>query len=611
MNETNNIALNFSPLKLNEFTFKLYRRKRENDEKKPDNVNIFGSRLPASEGKEDYDPYWVSFLNFENSEEYKVHQSINHNLTKSYLLFAVKNYVTENLKNDQFYLDSRTKYNRIYFILQLHKEGKEAIWIQPYYLKKTRQFGFLIDFHFFKDEHSPFSRKQQILSLSLNSFGRSNTEFYSDKYKKIRLFAKLYYNDIFKETAWDFKPTAEIPYDILEQKTFLVQNNREVDSQSKMRNIGPLKGLNQEINIFFLHKESERKLLATFYKQLQSELENVFKVKIKLNGHICTEISQHETIKLRNKIINQQHSNPIVIVLKKSQEEENEMYYSVKYEFSKESIPVQFINYKTLQNKYSVRDFSLQIFSKVGGVPWLIKPKNETTLIIGLAQSIRYKDENGKKMQDRYYAYSILLDSTGLYNSIDIVSSNSSKAEYLRNLSEKLQGILAENENKYNRIAIHAPFKISKDEIYKIKETIGIINLNIDFVVIKINIHNKYFGYNKAINNLTPLEGSCTSLSDTDYLLWTEGLSQGDFKPKKRYSGPTHISFMWQNKANIDHKSYIQELLSLSGMNWRAYNSKSTPVSVQYCKLVTDFVREFKERGYPELKATSLQPWFL
>lgn len=611
MDETNNIALNFSPLKLSEFSFKLYRRKRENDDKKPDDANIFGSRLPATEGKEDYDPYWVSFMKFENSEEYKVHQSINHNLTKSYLLFAVKSHVTEKLKNDQFHLDSRTKYKRIYFILQLHKEGKEAIWIEPYYLKKTEQFGFLIDFHFFKDEHSPFSRKQQILSLSLNSFGRSNTEFYSDKYKKIRLFAKLYYNNIFKETPWDFMPTAEIPYDILEQKTFLVQNKREVDSQSKMRNIGPLKGLNQEINIFFLHKESERKLLATFYKQLQSELENVFKVKIKLNGHICTEISQNETIKLRNKIINEQYSNPIVIVLKKSQEEENEMYYSVKYEFSKESIPVQFINYKTLQNKYSVRDFSLQIFSKVGGVPWLIKPKNETTLIIGLAQSIRYKDENGKKMQDRYYAYSILLDSTGLYNSIDIVSSNSSKAEYLKNLSEKLQGILAENENKYNRIAIHAPFKISKDEIYKIKETIGLVNLNIDFVVIKINIHNKYFGYHKAINNLTPLEGSCTSLSDTDYLLWTEGLLQGDFKPKKRYSGPTHISFVWQNKANIAHKSYIQELLSLSGMNWRAYNSKSTPVSVQYCKLVTDFVREFKERGYPELTATSLQPWFL
>ena len=323
MTEPNKIALNFSPLKLNEFTFSLYRRKRKNDEKKPKNETVFGSRLPENQGDTDYISYWVSFLKFENSEEYEVTQDINPNLTKSFLLYAVKECITQKLKIDQFHIESRTKYKRIYFILQIHKEGKEAIWIEPYYLRRTKQFGFLIDFHFFKDKNLPFNRKQQILSLSLNSFGRSNTEFYSDKYKKIRLFAKLYYNEIFKKTNWDFKPTVEIPYNILEQKTFLVQNNREVESQSKMRNIGPLIGLKDEINIFFLHKESERKLLATFYKQLQNELEKIFKVKVKLNGHLCKNISESEIEKLKDKILNAKLTNPVVVVLKKNPEEEN------------------------------------------------------------------------------------------------------------------------------------------------------------------------------------------------------------------------------------------------------------------------------------------------
>lgn len=612
MTDSSKIAINFSPLKYDNLSFYIYRKRRKQSDKKPDNESIFGSRLPEKKGNSEYKPYWVSFDFVEGFEVFECKRMTSINLTKSYMLWLLKRNAFEKLKEEQHFLFlKKTKYKRLYFVLESHNEGKETVWLEPYYLEKKDKYGFLIDFKFLKSKGVEFNRKVQILSLSLNSIGRSNTSLYSDKYIKIRSFAKLFYKEIFLNSLLDFKPSVELRYQILLQKRFLVKNSIEIDNQNKMRGIGPLKGLDDTMSIFFLHKASERKIIATFYSELQVELESIFNAKIKFIGHKCEEININEIKDLKETILKEKYSNPIVLVLKKSKEEEDELYYSAKYEFSKDNIPVQFINYKTLKNKFSVRDFSLQMFSKVGGIPWLVKPVDETTLLVGLAQSIRYKDDKGKRIQDRYYAYSILLESTGLYHSIDIVSSNSSKSEYLTQLTRKIENILLVQSKNYSRIAIHAPFRISKEEITKIKIAIEKITPNIEFVVLRINIDNKYFGYNKSLNNLTPFEGTCTSLGKNQYLLWSEGLMSKDYKPKKRYSGPIFIEFMLQNKQDIDHLSYLQELLSLSGMNWRAYNSKSVPISVQYCDLVTDFIREFRERGYPELTATSLQPWFL
>lgn len=611
MNPKSKIALNFSALKQQEFEFVVYRKKRSPRDKRPNDKKIFGSRLPSKMGEKEFENYWVSFTEFSNSQKFLCTRDLNKNLTKSFILWQLKELCHSKLPVGTFESQTRSKYRRLYFILENHNEGKEAIWLEPYYLAENNQYGFLIDYKFLKSDLTRFNRKIQELSLSLNSIGRSNTSFYSDKYSKIRKFARLFYKKIFQNSFLDFEPLSELTYQVFQQKIFLIKDNIEVNAQNEMRKIGPLKSLSNTVNIYFLHKDSERKILVSFYEELVKELKSVFNADVNLHGHKCNQITATEIQALVERIKSENYSNPVVIVLKKNREEEDELYYSVKYKFCQINVPVQFINYDTLKNKYSVRDFSLQIFSKVGGIPWKIKAIDETTLLVGLAQSIRFKKIDERKVPDRYYAYSILLESTGLYHSIDIISSNNSKESYLKNLRQKIVKILNQHSKAYSRIAIHAPFKISRDEVSKIREAIERTKPDIEFVVIRINTSNKYFGYNKELNNLTPLEGSCVRISHNQYLLWVEGLKTDNFKPRKRYSGPIFVEFMLQNKEEIDHFSYLQELLSLSGMNWRAYNSKSTPISVQYCDLVTEFVREFRERQYPELEAASLQPWFL
>lgn len=80
----------------------------------------------------------------------------------------------------------------------------------------------------------------------------------------------------------------------------------------------------------------------------------------------------------------------------------------------------------------------------------------------------------------------------------------------------------------------------------------------------------------------------------------------------KAFPGPTHIQFLRvKEEKQIEEESLLQELVNLSGANWRGFNAKSAPVSVFYCHLVADMVHDFHDRGLPLPAVEGLQPWFL
>ena len=79
--ENNNIALNFLPLKSNDFTFEVYVRLSENKKKWDDKVRQY--KLP-NEGNH-YVNHWVSFSQFEGAEKQVYNSFVNVHLTNWYL----------------------------------------------------------------------------------------------------------------------------------------------------------------------------------------------------------------------------------------------------------------------------------------------------------------------------------------------------------------------------------------------------------------------------------------------------------------------------------------------------------------------------------------------
>jgi hypothetical protein len=161
-----------------------------------------------------------------------------------------------------------------------HSEGSEQLEIQPYYLRETRQFGCLVDFHFKKKDGVPFSRRIQQLSLSLNRAGRRNVDYYLDRDSKIRSFTgsrrnildslTLPRNPITFKLGDNF---VSLPARTLASKTYVFGNGRTSRGQlSGLRDHGPLAPLAVGPHLLFLFREQDRhaaRVLAVALKGTQ------------------------------------------------------------------------------------------------------------------------------------------------------------------------------------------------------------------------------------------------------------------------------------------------------------------------------------------------------
>lgn len=56
-------------------------------------------------------------------------------------------------------------------------------------------------------------------------------------------------------------------------------------------------------------------------------------------------------------------------------------------------------------------------------------------------------------------------------------------------------------------------------------------------------------------------------------------------------------------------RKYLQDILNLSGANWRGFNAKMSPISVFYPQLVAKFLKYFD--NYSEINVENIKPWFL
>jgi len=624
-----NISLNFLPLSNSNFTFQIYRRKVIHLEKKEDD-KIFKYNLPDETGH--YTSFLISFESFKNFELFTCSsKDTNIELTKCYinklLIYNIKQsglrrYIKKNKFNDK----------RVFIDLGEVKEkstqkiiGNKTIWLEPYYLKTKKEFGYLIDYKFMKSEDYPFNREVQKYSLSLNSDYRSNVNYNIDKFQIINNFIKKYLSKISKinDDVDILNILTDIEADTLNVKEYMFCNNKSNNSQfNGIMNFGPFAEVSSNPVYYYIFKEEHieraRDLLKaingntylTFkgiekFKLLKQSTENTRKIII--NNYSIEEINKVIAELKKNK-----NDNSIIISIFPKNEES--FYYELKNKCLQENIPVQNVHIETITNyntlKWSVGSIALQIFSKLGGVPWIVKPSTQNCLIVGLGQAHKYN--RNKKEFDRYFSYSVLVDSSGKFLQIKQLADETDKNNFLARVSNNISKIIEEHK-KYKKIIFHIPQKIKREEIENIENKLKQINSEIELSIIKINDSPKFTGFNIKENALVPYESSFIKLSNSEYLLWPEGLNYHNRQVLKKYGNPLHISFYYSNheKDFNEHKKYLQDILNLSGANYRGFNAKSLPVSVYYPKLITNFSKHFNELNLNFTANDTKKPWFL
>ena len=621
LDEKMNIKLNFLPLDKSDFTLNVFYKVYDKNNNKEEDIVVY--KIPDEKGQ--YQEYAISFDAKNRFTDKKLNSFNNIELTKKYIFSKCTaigdkiNYPIEIPKNFK---------QELFIEIHSTNKGSQCIFLTPYYLETTKQFGFLIDFRFKKNIDIPFDIEVQKLSLSLDKYGRNNRNYYTDKYKKIiQIIPKL----IKAYSITDGTDIIHLQEDFvlleserLAVKNYVLSKNNTSNSQFMgIKEYGPFMEIDSKINFLFVFEDRLRLFANDIYYGLLGKLspgtfpglKKMFKIdfskdnvkKIPFYSNSVEEIDK--AVDLISKEVDGKNIVIFIEIGNKDDELTNRNYYYFKYKLAKRKIPLQVISYKNLGSanrlKWSISNLGLQIFAKIGGIPWLIKSQNKS-LILGIGSAHKIQDNKVKK----YFAYTVCLDSTGLYKKVEILSSSEEEINYLGELKKNLVSLLKGNEfSNYKKCALHIPFKIKKKEIQAIKDAIKEVE-QIEFVVIKINTENKFFGY--ALNNtMVPYESSFIRLDKNQFLVWFEGLQYGKELVYKRTANPVHIQFLEMPDAS-NYKEYLQDIINLSGANWRGFNSKAIPVSIYYSKIIADYTSYFESYDdFESSEISNIKPWFL
>jgi hypothetical protein len=628
-----NIQLNFLELTPRKFSFTVF-RKFYDESDLSDQVHKY--RLPQNIGDQEFINYSVSFEQSDGYDAFVCHDNTNIDLTlKIIYYFLIK---TINERDIEVSLGKKFYDRHIDFTLKSHSRGKEKISLNSYFLRQENKFGFLIDFFFKVNEGEKLDRELLKLSLALGSDGRSNKNFYSDHYHKVQSFIhgtlkKINCFSIGQTELKISEKLIQMKSDSLEKKVFIFKGNQtDLNQFNGVRKYGAYREVSQPVKYAFVFEDKYKSFANNLFFSLIgksnpgtfSGMQQFFNLpfsndlvkRISLASYSIEDVKKSiaDIIAFRNDNLN---FKVIAIFLEPNRfegvPEIESPYYNFKFYLTKENIPVQVVRDDQTNNanalKWSTSNIALQIFSKLGGIPWILKPSLNECLILGIGSAYERTQEGDIK---KYFAYSVCLDSAGLYKKLDVLAEDSTKDNYLKQLSASLIELFKSAEfSKYKKCALHISESVTRDSIESIQSALEKIT-NVEFKVIKINSHHKFFGYSDH-NTYVPYESTYIKLSRDEYLVWFDGLVRGKENIFQKVGNPIHIKFLNSGNVSKDNDmEYLQDAINLSGANWRGFNARQTPISIYYAKIVADYTAAFSNfENFDKTHFSNNLPWFL
>lgn len=637
---TYNLNLNFVSLINTNFRIVCYRKRIVLESEERPFPDVARYRLPSGSQEESWPLYWISLDAKEDWERFEFlaqdnHVAalwvLNHELLphlKRYISSFSSNYLTEIV--DGHFTTLNVKLKR-------HTEGWQGIRFELKYLKEKRQLGAIVNYHFFADTDKKDLNRRKILELSFSfdSSGHSNKNFYVDRFKWESAFVRKFL------MPYKYMPTEAIPDEIVFNSAFsmlsaFTLSEREYDFAGGGRNnvqywgltkYGPCETPRNAPKFYFVFRKQDKAAAISLYKALAgktypgrfSGMEQVFKVGFSGDAISSCEIddfSRSSMEKAARFVKDKGDANAVCIALI---DDEAETYYSLKASFLAQCIATQNVRLDSVIRNRSFEWFiagiGLQIFCKAMGRPWKVRTQNKNDIIVGISQAFG-SVSNGIQ---RYISYSVTTDASGVFKDINTLADSQTDKDYIEaladNLERRLRRVIQDGGEAMCRVVLHCSFKLPKAMMQRIRSVVekvaGEGNAP-QIVILRINTDHEYAGYDVSQASLVPRECSYVSLGGNKYILWCDGVKRNK-SIAKRPCAPLHVCFdqSFPQVTQSDRISILGDVSNLAGANWRGFNASTQPVSVFYCRIVGEFIKEFSERGLPVPSVEECMPWFL
>jgi hypothetical protein len=641
MSAQNAIALCFLAVKPKDFAYTIYRRLLDDQEEAVPGTRYLpiDPSIPRSPGIKDK-RYAISFTPKEDHEKITVQAWTNAQLTVDALQQALLNRVRQPDLNDQVEVPEDLVHRDVAFVLKRHEGGiREVMRLGAYNLKVAGALGFRCGFHLYVPNDTEVSERRRLELGLTHKNGRINEAYYLDQYQKVGDFLTKFHPALSTLTLHDGttlaldSKLALVPAFTLSNRTYILANGKESRNQFfGLRDNGPYESVKDKARLAFMFLPEDRAKSQELFKALRGDtystfsgMQQMFRTPINNENVTGAEVASFEPADLKRACVALKDAFPAerlvpVVVApfsKHHSPEETRRYVLAKHTFLSAGLASQFVDRtKTMGDhnalKWSISNIALAVFAKMGGHPWKVRPSTENCLIVGIGQAHRMI--NGRI--EKYVAYSVLTDSSGIYENIRVLGSSTDYDEYVTSLKANLREVLTSHRHKYSSFVLHVTFRPKAAEIMAIKALMDELKTESEhheFVVLKFNQHNDFFGFSVNHNSKVPWEASVARLSKKEFLVWYSGIGRGDSKVPKNPERPVHIKVLYP-EAPLPEDSLrrlLQDTVNIAGANWRGFNAKSMPVSVYYAKIVADYYSRFREAGLEDVDLDNVSPWFL
>lgn len=290
-------------------------------------------------------------------------------------------------------------------------------------------------------------------------------------------------------------------------------------------------------------------------------------------------------------------------------------YYEAKAAFARLGVPTQMVTTELISNErefgWSVANIALAAFAKLGGVPWTIDaPAEERDLVLGIGRA-NIRTTSGQK---RIFGYAVAFISNGIYRHTWSFSPASDEDAYLENLETALSSAIQADrdyDEPVGRLIVHLAKSTGRREIDAARRAMARAGANLPAAFLRIDDSTLFDIADGREDTLAPPKGLLVRLGPYRRLLQAEGLG-----PLGPADGPILLELDKRSDVGPDA---LEELAAqayfLAHANWRAFNTRSRPVTLVYGELLAKLVGylEEVETWDPGLLRSELRdrPWFL
>ncbi|MFX0141462.1 MAG: hypothetical protein ACFFDN_47935 [Candidatus Hodarchaeota archaeon] len=368
---------------------------------------------------------------------------------------------------------------------------------------------------------------------------------------------------------------------------------------------------NKDINISIIYPKAKYTSIANFFKNVQNELIDTFSLRkdsFKYSKYEINDFSIESYIEILPKV---KDADLVIVLVDENQKilkPNQSPYYFCKAKFIERGINTQEVQIQKIEKflsdkknekqKYKIHNIALNIYAKLGGMAWTIKPnepKNE--LIFGIGATT---NKEGKPILGLISVFRG--DGKYLFGK---ASSVTDMKNYEANLEEVISKSIEDNikqEILNNRDKFYLIFHIFKpagkdNEIKALKKVLHKFS-NYDFEYVFVHIgegHNYRFFTYDYINNRPKfslnkngwgqnIRGTFIKIHD---LLGFLGLR---INSSIFHKIEIHDSSTYKDLEYIANQIYL-----FADMSHRSYHKSSRPVTMKYPTLMAYFAEKLKE----------------